>query len=605
MRKSVIITLCLAALSLWGCGKTAEVNAPLKKGLTFTASIGGYATKATDTAFENGDLIGLYGTTADHAYSNYPLESRDGALVMLDPKEDRTDTRVSFQAYYPYKSVNDKTFYVNADQSTWAQYTASDLMMAEFNGFPGRTGEIHLVFNHMLSKFVVIPSRDADLIANVYIANVKGQMQWDFMYTDVQGIGGSVKALKSDYNGEPAWKAILPPQWAEPRIFVERTDGSSYEYRLSSGLYLQIGCQTLARLDIQENEPTANVSTLIEAWTPDNEAAFGPAQYGTYVPVIDNCGAFTLEAANGTVFNAECELAWNNGKLVFSNGKNLFWCPLELNADPSSIPTFNRVSNPLKPDLLASDDAGNVVIGNYTDNILQVIYTDDIINGSWSTLIDEADLTAYGTVGRVSVTGDIREKAVLTLTCATLGEYTQYVIYWEIENGQTVGTNLIPVEGKEPLWVATNNGAVALGDRAADGFLFHAYAEGLRALQFLPGGSEVFNYESYGMDANSNFSALDVAWYNGHRFVATAAGEHFDWSSRIAFLFNADQPGGWIRSWLQQDTDSWLTNENFISDAVGGATYSTSNALLVPTEDCLFYFILANAHKKVVWFSLK
>lgn len=603
MRKSAILTLCLAALLPWGCGKTAEVNAPLKKGITFSASIGGYATKATDTAFEDGDLIGLYGTTLGYIYDNALLESRSGKLVPLNPMEEQADAQLSFQAYYPYKPDNDKYFYVNADQSTWEQYTASDLMMAEFKGTPDRNGNVNLVFGHMLSKFVVIPSRDADLIANVYIANVMGQVHWDFRYTNELGTTGTIKALPSDYYGEPAWKAIIPPHWATPRILVERTDGSCYEYRLNDPIYLESGTQILARLNMQEDEPTADVSVEIEAWTPDNEAAFGPSGFGTFLPEMVNTGVFSLEAEEETKFDAECQLAWNHDKLVISNGRNLFWCYPELNSDPSFIANINRADPPLRPELLASDDAGHVVIGNCTANILQVIYTDDILNGAWSTLIDEADLTTYGTVGRMSITGNIQEKAVLTLTCSTSGEFNQFVLCWEIQNGDPVASEVFTVRGDSQIWLATTNGAVALGDTIAEGIWFHAYADGLRNITLLPDMEQILPYEWLLDEAsgNSNFNALDVAWYKNHRLVATAPGEFFLYSPRRAFLINADQWGGRTGYWSILDTSIWLTNENYTDPA----PYSSSNALLVPTPDGLFYFILANAHKRIVWFHLQ
>ena len=119
------------------------------------------ATKATDIAFENGDEISVFATTAkvpeetnyaqNVKYTYYDaLFSTSEELVYPDEY-----TTLSFYAVYPYGSYTTPSFdfAVNKDQSTNETYTGSDLMTA--SQVAKNEDVVDLRFSHRMAKVVI------------------------------------------------------------------------------------------------------------------------------------------------------------------------------------------------------------------------------------------------------------------------------------------------------------------------------------------------------------------------------------------------------------------------------------------------------------------
>ncbi|MBR5830118.1 MAG: fimbrillin family protein, partial [Tidjanibacter sp.] len=100
-------------------------------------------TKATDTAFEEGDQIGLHIVTDRTYLNNAKYTYTNGALVAAQTNywyDDETVT-ADVLAYYPYAAdatykAEGYNFAVKVDQSVEGAYAASDLLVAATTSKP-------------------------------------------------------------------------------------------------------------------------------------------------------------------------------------------------------------------------------------------------------------------------------------------------------------------------------------------------------------------------------------------------------------------------------------------------------------------------------------
>lgn len=143
---------------------------PAGEPVTFSASFGDGTTRATETAFETGDLIGVWAAQANSAGTatlmssgnyadNRPYRYSAGSFQATGTAITLTSgsNGLAYYAVYPYSTqftnTANITFSVKTDQSTHAAYTASDLCTAQTNPTTDRT--VNLTFNHAMSRIMV------------------------------------------------------------------------------------------------------------------------------------------------------------------------------------------------------------------------------------------------------------------------------------------------------------------------------------------------------------------------------------------------------------------------------------------------------------------
>lgn len=194
MKTSITHFLYMTALVLLtACSQDDETSAvppPQNSGktLTFTITDGGFSTdgnsgtraveEGNKTNFTDGDACGLYIVRNGEVRSaNVKLTAAQNgeSIVWTTAEEVKGETTDSYYLYYPYQTnmenkvsasagADDKTFFENlisgwevkADQSEYANYTASDLMTAQ--GVPTETdGTIALTFStvHRMALAVI------------------------------------------------------------------------------------------------------------------------------------------------------------------------------------------------------------------------------------------------------------------------------------------------------------------------------------------------------------------------------------------------------------------------------------------------------------------
>ena len=125
----------------------------------------GAATRATETAFENSDKVGVYVTAADAALQlggnevNNELFTYNGSSWTASRKVYWNNGKHNVFAYYPYSEtvndVEDYSFSVQEDQSTAKNYTLSDFLWASATNVSASASPVKMQFAHKLSCVVV------------------------------------------------------------------------------------------------------------------------------------------------------------------------------------------------------------------------------------------------------------------------------------------------------------------------------------------------------------------------------------------------------------------------------------------------------------------
>ncbi|MBO4634568.1 MAG: fimbrillin family protein [Bacteroidales bacterium] len=257
---SAIAAACTLLLS---CQQQETTSQPAARSeIKFTASVGTFAVKATDTALEVGDALGVSceGITS---FSNRRLVWDGYSLVPDEPVYWEPDQGMydysRFYAYYPYQEgMNQDDYYflfsVQRDQSTHAAYTASDFMCAWTSATPA-TGQVYLQLCHQLSKMIIMIDNQLDSeVEEVFMGNLH-------VYVEVSSDLGiwwkdetdTIKAGKVTLaDGSVAWVLIAAPGYTYPSLTVKMTDGSEYSYQLQDGIWMDMGGCRVAHVTLTE-----------------------------------------------------------------------------------------------------------------------------------------------------------------------------------------------------------------------------------------------------------------------------------------------------------------------------------------------------------------
>ena len=240
-------------------------------------------TRATDTAFEEGDQIGLHIVIPQGAYlNNEKYTYTNGALVGAKENVWYTDERLEANvlAYYPYSATatykaEGYTFTVAADQNNGG-YAASDLLVASTISKPTKEAVV-LPFKHALSKVVInIDSELDEEIKDVMFADVYGSAVVNLAEgtSTVNGQKGTIKAAKVDAD---TWTLITVPQAeATPRILVVVGD-KQYTFDIEAATDFGAGKMATANLTLTKELIGAEFSAEITDWTADSELQFNPS----------------------------------------------------------------------------------------------------------------------------------------------------------------------------------------------------------------------------------------------------------------------------------------------------------------------------------------
>lgn len=168
-----LLTIAALALAAASCNNDTADIVSATNTIRVEASLPA-ASRATQTAFESGDVMGLFAVEyidgvaqplqlIGNYINNQPL-TYNGTEWQAERTLYWSESACDFYGVYPYqelKTIKDFTFDIQTDQSTerteesLGGYEASDLMWAVQNNVTRDMGSVQLPFKHLMSRLVV------------------------------------------------------------------------------------------------------------------------------------------------------------------------------------------------------------------------------------------------------------------------------------------------------------------------------------------------------------------------------------------------------------------------------------------------------------------
>lgn len=292
--KAVLHTLLYMGLvALASC--TQDMPTPTNQG-RLPLSIGmehPTATRATATAFETGDVAGVY-VVADTAtlqaggntVTNEPLTcAGEGKAWTSRTSLFWDEGRYSIYAYYPHQgaveSVSDMPFGVRLDQSTarlWTTpggYEASDLLWASAQGVQASAQMVTLRFRHVMSRLTIRLIKGEDFQgempteAQVYVHGTVPEATVDLARGEAtKYMYGREATIRAHQRSNYVYEAIVVPQRITRRRPLVEVVMKGVSYLYESNFVFKAGTDHLLNIVITDNPDKAiiDVGGEIKGW---------------------------------------------------------------------------------------------------------------------------------------------------------------------------------------------------------------------------------------------------------------------------------------------------------------------------------------------------
>lgn len=243
--------------------------------MTFVMTLPGQS-RATATAFEPNDKIGLYVAKADAQLElggnlvNNEALTYDGSNWTASRTLYWDEGTYNAYAYYPYikdvESIEDQPFSVSTDQSTkktetaLGGYEASDLLFATSKGISASESPVTLSFKHIMSKLKIRLVKGEDFegdmptTATVYIHNTVPTATIDLQAgAATRYVKGTRKTIIARQDDETSYSAIIVPQRIDNRMPLIEVVMKGVSYLFESKFQFKPGTQHLVNLIISDN----------------------------------------------------------------------------------------------------------------------------------------------------------------------------------------------------------------------------------------------------------------------------------------------------------------------------------------------------------------
>lgn len=275
---------------------TSQTETKLR--INISASAGSMTeSRATETAFEANDKIGLYvvnrssdGTAGTLAASgNHVDNMRFTYSGTWTPDtqiywQDNT-THADFYLYYPYtasvSSVTAMPFSLKADQSQEADYKACDLMIGSTANVAPTETAVSISAKHVMSQIRIIVEAGNGFTAeslaaasvSVKVNGIKTQATANLSTGEVTATGDA--ASITPFNADGVYKAFIAPQSvAESSLITVTVDGR--EFNLTKGFTFNGGQSHKFTVTVSKTSNGINVN--ITKWEDDGTDNGGTAE---------------------------------------------------------------------------------------------------------------------------------------------------------------------------------------------------------------------------------------------------------------------------------------------------------------------------------------
>jgi hypothetical protein len=272
-----IYALAFAALFIFSCNKIETPEIAEDGAMHFNVQYP--ATKATETAFEAGDKIGVYITGYENDkpmplqlggnYKNNNPVTFDGTKWTATPVIYWGEGKYDVYAYYPFctpASVDEMPFSVALDQrieettNALSAYEASDFLYAVKKGVTSANGEVNLIFKHKMSKFTVNLIKGADFEGDIpeemtiYVHNTVTDCLIDLATGDVvKDPYASTNTITAKRVDEDTYTAIVVPQMLTNKKPLLEIIFKDVSYMIESKFQFKTGTHHVLNVTLNNN----------------------------------------------------------------------------------------------------------------------------------------------------------------------------------------------------------------------------------------------------------------------------------------------------------------------------------------------------------------
>ena len=257
----------------------------------------GMWTKVTDVAYEHGDQTGIYvvnntesgesgtlvnsGNHVDNMRFTYDGVWTPDSEIYWKDKE----TKADFYCYYPYGTPTDVAAYpfsVQADQSSLADYKASEFLWGKATGVSPTVDAVPIMTNRSMSNMLIYlqPGNGfteetfAAASKSVRICNVKTDAIID-LRTGVAVATGAAAEV-TPYNEGGYYRALIVPQTVADGQNLITVTVDDVEYTFAKGFTFEPNVQH--KFTIKVNKSGGGVDISIGDWESDEEDHGGSAE---------------------------------------------------------------------------------------------------------------------------------------------------------------------------------------------------------------------------------------------------------------------------------------------------------------------------------------
>lgn len=285
MRKFLLFFLA-GSFFFAGCSKGSGGEEPTPEQTKIPVNITtGIWTRATDSAFEQGDKVGIYvvnfngasagtlATTGNHVDNmcfTYSGSWTPNAPIYW---KDQT-TKADFFCYYPYTtSVSDVAAYpfsVKTDQSSEPNYKASDFLWGKTEGVAPTANPVQITVKHLMSNLLIYLKagegyKTEDLKqAKITICGIKTDAMIDLATGKTTASGTAVNMIpkaETDY-----YRALVVPQSVTDTDLIKISIGES-EYIMNQTITFESNKQHSCTLTV--NKTSEGIHIGIGNWETD------------------------------------------------------------------------------------------------------------------------------------------------------------------------------------------------------------------------------------------------------------------------------------------------------------------------------------------------
>lgn len=241
-------------------------------------------TRATDSAFEAGDKVGIFvvnepnaleasGNYVDNMGFTYSTTwTPDTPIYWLDQT-----TKADFYCYYPYAegvSTTAHTFATKANQSQLADYKASEFLWGKVSGVAPTEEAVNITTTHTFSNALVILKpgdgfTEESLAAatqSVKICGIKTNATINLATGVANATGNATEVTPYLENGQ--YRALIVPQTsAERALIVVTVDGVDYTLTRS----MTFNANKQHKFTVTLNKANNGVNVGIDGWETDEE----------------------------------------------------------------------------------------------------------------------------------------------------------------------------------------------------------------------------------------------------------------------------------------------------------------------------------------------